>query len=148
MCKIKPSFIFTLMEILFQELKKKKIFNIALLGDLGTGKTYFVKQIIQFLAPNLLPEVSSPTFSYVHIYENKNFLFHHFDFYRITGEEKLLEIDLWQSLENSRAITLIEWADLFPTVLKDCNLHFRFFADKTNYTIKIEKNNITTINGK
>ena len=119
-------------------IAQKNNLNIALLGELGTGKTHFVQQFIQYYAPEVKKLVSSPTFTYQNIYRTNKNIIHHFDLYRIDKEQKLLEIGLWESLENRKIITFIEWADIFSEVLMACSLCFRFFLKESNHTIKDE----------
>lgn len=87
---------------------------VTFVGDLGTGKTFFVKSLLTFFG---VEEVTSPTFSIVNTYRNENFNFYHFDFYRIKREAELLDIGFDEYLMDSNSITFIEWADLFESVL-------------------------------
>ena len=86
---------------------------ISLIGDLGTGKTFFVKSIVSTFGND---DVSSPTFAIVNIYENK-FRINHFDFYRIKKVEELYDIGFVDYLNDGETITFIEWADLFSEIL-------------------------------
>lgn len=86
---------------------------VALKGNLGAGKTFFIKALLeQFEIEN----ANSPTFSLVNEYSGKK-KFYHFDFYRINNEAELIDIGLEDYLQDDEAICLIEWADLFPQVL-------------------------------
>lgn len=89
---------------------------ISLIGDLGTGKTFFVKNVVHALGYS---DASSPTFAIVNVYENK-FRINHFDFYRINKIEELYDIGFEDYLNDEEAITFIEWADLFPQILPEC----------------------------
>lgn len=86
---------------------------VSLIGDLGAGKTFFVKNVLSAFGNN---NVSSPTFAIVNVYENK-FIISHFDFYRIKKIEELYDIGFDDYLNDEEAITFIEWADLFPQIL-------------------------------
>ncbi len=118
--------------------QKKRGLNAALLGELGSGKTFFVKEFIKMICPALAKEVASPTFSYFHIYQHKKICIHHFDLYRIQNEDKLYDIGIWESLEDMDSLTLIEWADLFPSILQICDLgiHFSFIGNKFLVSLK------------
>ena len=94
-------------------LKKGDV--VSLIGDLGTGKTFFVKSLISVFGNE---DVSSPTFAIVNVYDNQ-FRINHFDFYRIKKIEELYDIGFTDYLNDDEAITLIEWADLFPSILPE-----------------------------
>lgn len=88
----------------------------ALIGELGCGKTEFVRGFVEALcgpAP-----VRSPTFSIVNVYEAPEIdcLIYHFDFYRLKKQEELVEIGYYDYLHSS-GIMFIEWADMFSAVL-------------------------------
>lgn len=86
---------------------------VSLIGDLGAGKTFFVKNVLSTFGNN---NGSSPTFAIVNVYKNK-FIINHFDFYRIKKIEELYDIGFDDYLIDGEAITFIEWADLFPQIL-------------------------------
>ena len=95
----------------------------ALTGELGSGKTEFVRGFVEALcgpAP-----VRSPTFSIVNIYEAPEFPLYHFDFYRLKKKEELVEIGFNEYVSGD-GVTLIEWADMFPEVLPQGARHIRF----------------------
>lgn len=98
--------------ILLGKIIAKNIGNsavIALKGNLGAGKTFITKSIINNLGLDV--SVSSPTFNLMNIYENDKFTIHHFDFYRLEDESELENIGFY---EYSRfGISIIEWADKF-----------------------------------
>ncbi len=81
---------------------------IALFGELGSGKTTFVKGIAE-VAGVPACQVSSPTFNYLHIYQG-SFPIYHFDLYRLRGPEDFfaLGFDEYFSLGG---ICCIEWAE-------------------------------------
>jgi len=86
----------------------------ALIGEVGCGKTEFVRGVLSEVAPEIV--VSSPTFSIVNSYETKNFTIYHFDFYRIKNINELFEIGFDEYFtENS--VVFIEWADMFLGIL-------------------------------
>ncbi len=87
---------------------------IALIGDLGTGKTTFVKVIADKLG--IKENLKSPTFNYVLSYESGKIPLHHFDVYRICDPEEVYEIGFEDYL-NSDGISIIEWANLIDTEL-------------------------------
>ncbi|MGM0462280.1 MAG: tRNA (adenosine(37)-N6)-threonylcarbamoyltransferase complex ATPase subunit type 1 TsaE [Fibrobacterota bacterium] len=96
---------------------------IALSGGLGSGKTEFVRGVMSALNPVQI--VRSPSFSLVNTYESPRFLLHHFDFYRLSFADELFEIG-FDEYVYSEAVSLIEWADMFPEVLPDQTKYIRF----------------------
>ncbi|NCQ18326.1 MAG: tRNA (adenosine(37)-N6)-threonylcarbamoyltransferase complex ATPase subunit type 1 TsaE [Ignavibacteria bacterium CG_4_8_14_3_um_filter_37_9] len=86
---------------------------VALTGNLGTGKTFFVKALCKEF---LIDDAKSPTFALLNVYSGKEKFFH-FDFYRVRTERELLDIGFHDYLNDEEAISLIEWADLFPALL-------------------------------
>ncbi len=87
---------------------------IALSGNLGAGKTFFVKAISELLG---ISGVSSPTFALLNYYHGNKFNIYHYDFYRINKSEELFDIGFFENLEDENAIKIAEWADMFPEVL-------------------------------
>ena len=82
---------------------------IALLGDLGTGKTQLVKGIAvgnDYQNPN---QVTSPTFTLVHEYPGRRHLYH-LDAYRLNNSQELTNLGLDDMIDPS-AVVVIEWAD-------------------------------------
>ena len=86
---------------------------IILNGELGVGKTFFIKKILE---KNLINNSNSPTFAIVNEYEGKN-KFYHFDFYRINTESELHDIGIEDYFSDMDSIIFIEWGNLFPKVL-------------------------------
>ena len=88
---------------------------IALYGDLGVGKTAFVRGLASVIAPNSI--VRSPTFAIVNEYRaNKSSLFH-FDMYRIEDEDELYSIGFYDYLE--RGVCVVEWSENIPYALPE-----------------------------
>ncbi|HMN48802.1 MAG TPA: tRNA (adenosine(37)-N6)-threonylcarbamoyltransferase complex ATPase subunit type 1 TsaE [Ignavibacteriaceae bacterium] len=86
---------------------------ISLIGNLGAGKTYFIKRILEQFDIN---NANSPTFAIVNEYTGTK-KFYHFDFYRINKEVELIDIGIEDYFNDDEAISFIEWADLFPKVI-------------------------------
>ena len=85
---------------------------IALYGDLGAGKTAFVRGVAKGLGVN--DGVSSPTFAIVNEYHGK-FNIYHFDMYRIKTLDDLYSIGFFDYIENG--ILLIEWSENIDSIL-------------------------------
>lgn len=86
---------------------------IALYGDLGSGKTEFVKGICDYFQVEEI--VTSPTFTIVNKYtstlDDSLLYIYHIDLYRIEKETELVEIGFSEYLNDANAITIIEWAE-------------------------------------
>ena len=95
---------------------------IALRGDLGVGKTAFVRGFTRAIAPEAL--VRSPTFALVNEYRppkaTRRPPVFHFDMYRITSEDDLYSIGYDDYLD--RGICLVEWSENIPFALPDEHL--------------------------
>lgn len=87
---------------------------IALIGDIGTGKTTFVKAIAKALG--ISETVSSPTFTIVREYRSGKFPLFHFDVYRLSNEDEFYDIGAEEYLYGE-GITIIEWADIVEDAL-------------------------------
>jgi len=82
----------------------------GLVGDLGTGKTEFVRGFTEQLKTT--SAVRSPSFTLVNIYETTKCPVYHFDFYRLNDASELVEIGFDEYLY-SDGVCLIEWVDIF-----------------------------------
>lgn len=89
---------------------------IALLGDLGAGKTTLTQGILSGLG--YLKEVTSPTFSLVQEYLGGRLPAFHFDFYRVETEHELLDLG-WDDYLERNGIVIVEWPSLFPQLLPE-----------------------------
>jgi tRNA threonylcarbamoyladenosine biosynthesis protein TsaE len=86
---------------------------IILNGNLGTGKTFFIKSLLKSFN---ISGVSSPTFALVNEYIG-DMKFYHFDFYRIEKIKELYDIGFDEYMNDEEAVKFIEWGNLFPLVL-------------------------------
>ena len=83
--------------------------TLLLKGEIGAGKSYFSRKLIQ--SQQIFPEeVPSPTFTLVQTYETKVGEIWHVDLYRLTHADGLIELGLSEAFEDK--ICLIEWPDL------------------------------------
>ena len=92
---------------LIKGFKNSLIIN--LIGNLGAGKTTFVRGLIQELGFDEF--VKSPTFTIVESYESDNLKVFHFDLYRIEDDKELQAIGVEDYLTEENAITLVEWPE-------------------------------------
>jgi len=89
---------------------------IALVGDLGAGKTTLVTGLVAALGGGA---ASSPTFSLVNEYPRGRLIVWHVDLYRLEREAELVELGLDDVLGDRRGICVIEWADRFGVMPAD-----------------------------
>ncbi len=82
---------------------------ILLNGPLGSGKTQFVKCLVDGA-----DDVTSPTFSIHNKYQLKNITIDHFDLYRLEGDEDLDSTGFWDIFNQSSGLVIVEWADRLP----------------------------------
>lgn len=100
---------------------------IALYGDLGVGKTAFVRGFASVIAPNSL--VRSPTFALVNEYRAKPRSLFHFDMYRIEDEDDLYSIGFYDYADRN-GICLVEWSEKIPYALP--SRYLRIDIEKTD----------------
>ncbi len=87
---------------------------IALIGDLGTGKTTFSQKFAKQLG--IVEPIKSPTFNYVLEYLSGKLPLYHFDVYRLGEAEEIYEVG-YEDYLNSDGILLIEWANIIESEL-------------------------------
>ena len=120
------------------ELKKGDIF--FLIGEMGVGKTTFVKYFINAYQKykNLqITDVTSPTFSLLNEYEIGELIIKHYDLYRLRSKSELKNLDLFEMSKN--IITFIEWPELIDKkkLLNNVDLTFSYKNNLDNRFIKI-----------
>lgn len=87
---------------------------IGLVGDLGAGKTHWVKGFVAEMGCRA--EVTSPTFGLVHEYRGGRLPVSHFDFYRLGSAEELVALG-WDEYFEDGGVVVAEWADKFPSLM-------------------------------
>ncbi len=109
--------------LLAQNIESEKFPDmvICLIGELGSGKTVFVKGFAQALGIN--ETITSPTFTIVKEYESGELPLYHMDVYRL--EDNKDNIGLTDYF-NKGGITIIEWADMIESELPEERLDIRF----------------------
>jgi len=113
-------------EIVKKSLKTKTALIIGLEGELGSGKTTFIKAFAKGLG--IKKRLTSPTFILIKNYRN----FYHIDCYRIKSYKDILALDFKEMISNPKNIVLIEWAEKIRKILpKDTIwIKFKIISDK------------------
>ena len=114
---------------------------IFLYGEMGVGKTTFVKHLINQFQINKkiqITEVTSPTFNLLNEYEVNNLVIKHYDLFRLKDKSEIINLDLFENSQNT--ITLIEWPQLInkENLIKSIDLVFKYENELNNRSIKIE----------
>ena len=121
--------------------KNLEIGDVLLLnGELGVGKTTFIKYLINFLQKKnnqIITEIPSPTFNLINEYDLKTLIIKHCDLYRIINEKELTNLDIFESINDQ--ITLIEWPEIVKEY-KIINKFELFFEYEENF-----KNRFVTV---
>ena len=102
---------------------------IALIGDLGAGKTQFVQGVADGLG--VKAQVPSPTFNIQINYNGGRLPLHHFDLYRLEQEEELDDIGFFDTIEDG-GVSFLEWGDKFAEALPYSYLEIEILKDDDN----------------
>ena len=101
------------VQVLAQNPKKVILFN----GEMGAGKTTFIKSFSKLLGVN--DTMSSPTFSLVNEYQTtQNQKVFHFDVYRIKSEDEALDMGIEEYLYSGNWC-FIEWSEKIPNLIPE-----------------------------
>ena len=119
-------------------------------GELGVGKTTFIKYLInslQLIFNQSITEIPSPTFNLVNEYQLEKLIIKHYDFYRINDEKELDNLGIFENYINQ--IILIEW----PKIIKHyklkntIDLFFEYDEDYNKRFLTLSStNNISYLN--
>ncbi len=101
---------------------------LALYGEMGSGKTVFMRGFVGHLIPNAL--VSSPTYAILNVYEGEDVCVNHFDMYRITSEEDLYSTGYEEAI--LKGITVCEWSENIEEFLPDHYIRVVFSKEGEN----------------
>lgn len=83
-------------------------------GNLGSGKTFIIREIIRYFCGNDI-NVTSPTFNILQTYQAPDFTIYHFDLYRLKSINEVYELGIEEAFNNN--LCLIEWADIIQDIL-------------------------------
>lgn len=110
---------------------------IQLVGDLGSGKTTFVKGLAKGLGSK--DRVSSPTFTFYKIYSGGRWPLYHYDFYR-AHDGLIIKNELAELAANKKAVFVLEWAERIRTALpkKDIKIHIHVLnEDERKFIVRL-----------
>ena len=118
---------------------------IFLYGEMGVGKTTFVKYFINKFQTEeqlKLTEVTSPTFNLLNEYKTNNLVIKHYDLFRIKNSSEIKDLDIFE--KNEKIITLVEWPQLLKNnnKAKSIDLLFTYENELKNRRIEIKGLNI------
>ena len=111
---------------------------IFLFGELGSGKTTFVRSLIhQLQEKNKIKktEVTSPTFNLLNEYEIQNLKIMHYDLYRLKNNKEINQLGIFQ--EDEKVISIIEWPEKIAKRIKD-RLEITFYYQDEVESRKID----------
>mgnify|MGYP003311303320 CR=1 FL=1 len=114
---------------------------IYLYGEMGVGKTTFVRYLINQFQKNKklhITEVTSPTFNLLNEYVVNDLVIKHYDLFRLKDESEVKNLDLFD--KNQNTITLIEWPELIDkrNFKKIIDLIFNYENELNNRSVKID----------
>ena len=114
---------------------------IYLYGEMGVGKTTFVRHLINQFQKNKklhITEVTSPTFNLLNEYIVNDLVIKHYDLFRLKDESEITNLDLFENNQNT--ITLIEWPQLISKnkSIKTIDLIFSYENELNNRSVKID----------
>ena len=125
-----------------KKIKPKDV--IFLYGEMGVGKTTFVKYLINgFQKENnqITTEVTSPTFNILNEYQIKKIKIYHYDLYRLNSVNELKDLNLFD--ENLNSITLIEWPQIIIEKPKQLiELNFEYAKDYQKRFVQVKGINL------
>ena len=114
---------------------------VFLYGEMGVGKTTFIKYFInEYQKINNLTqtEITSPTFSLLNEYQVKDIRIKHYDLFRINRKEDVNNLDIFE--KDNKLITLIEWPQLIADKkdIKFITLTFNYLNQLNDRTVDIK----------
>ena len=106
---------------------------VALYGDLGAGKTAFVRGMVSSFDNEAI--VTSPTYNIVNKYSFGNKSFYHFDMYRITDDDDLYSVGFYDYIDNG--ILVCEWCENIPYAIPESYWRVFVFKCEDEHTRRI-----------
>ena len=127
----------------FQE--KLKIGDVVFLeGEMGVGKTTFIKYLINYFQKKnkiKLSEVTSPTFNLLNEYKIDRIQIYHYDLFRIKSVNEIKNLGLFQEIK--KTIVLIEWPQIINEIPKNLiELVFEYKKDHQKRSVRVKGLNL------
>ena len=128
-------------ELATKLLKKIKPGNVIFLyGEIGVGKTTFIRYLIngfQKINKLQITEVTSPTFNLLNEYQINEIRINHYDLFRLKSVEEIKNLDLFE--DNTKTVTLIEWPQIIEEKPKNLiELSFEYGKDHQTRSVQIK----------
>ena len=125
----------------FEAIVNMKPGNIIFLyGEMGVGKTTFIRYLInKFQKDNKLKitEVTSPTFNLMNEYQIDELKIKHFDLFRLNSEKELKNLDIFE--QNTQTIILVEWPQLIKKKPENLiELFFNYEEDHQKRSVQVK----------
>ena len=115
---------------------------VFLYGEIGVGKTTFIKHLInslQFKSNQKITEVPSPTFNIVYEYKIDEMIIQHYDLYRVKSHMELKNIGIFENQKDS--LILIEWPEIIKEKPKNIiELNFNYEENLSKRSLIISSN--------
>ena len=132
-------------ELAIKFLKKLKPgITVFLYGEMGVGKTTFIRYLIngfQKVNELKLTEVTSPTFNLLNEYQINQTKINHYDLFRLKSYEEVKGLDLFDN--NINTVTLIEWPQMIIEIPKNLiELNFEYENDHQTRSVQIKGLNL------
>ena len=132
-------------ELASKFFKKLKPGNVVFLyGEMGVGKTTFIRYLINNFQKNnklKITEVTSPTFNLLNEYRINKIKINHYDLYRLKKTEEINNLDIFEDIINT--ITLIEWPQIIEKKPKNLiELIFEYGIDHQTRSVQIKGLNL------
>jgi tRNA threonylcarbamoyladenosine biosynthesis protein TsaE len=109
-------------------------------GEIGVGKTTFIRHLVNFLQVNNhrnQTEVTSPTFNLVNEYDVGIFIIQHYDLYRLISSDETKNIGLFEN--QKELVTLIEWPEKINNKINNkIDLFFKYGGDMNRRYLSIK----------
>ena len=115
---------------------------IALVGELGTGKTALTKYIAKALG--VKEEITSPTFTIIKEYKSGRLPLYHFDVYRLSGEEEMVALGYEEYFYGNGAC-IVEWADKAAGIIPAGSTVIRIFYGNSESERIYEMDTVTKL---
>ena len=129
----------------FNSLNEKGLF-VTLTGDIGAGKTQFVRDVLKFM--NVKENVTSPSFVILNEYKTDLMPVYHFDLYRLEHKGLKSVVDELREYSKDGILTFIEWADFAYNEIPSNSLKIHISYDEDDINTRIfEFSDVANENG-